>query len=138
MDVAPYLRSGESVATHDPGRERVPYWVGVGQDNIGAMAVASPTLGSVSALLVFSTLDGGVLRRVDLPSRRGAERSILGWGVDAVDPNLVIISEVHPGYLALLVVDPSSGHTYEVSRLVSGDGGDWGHVAVRGGVATWD
>jgi hypothetical protein len=137
VDVAPYLRSGDLVASHDPGRERVPYWVGVGQDNIGAMAIANPTLGSISALLVFSTLDGSVLRRVDLPNRRATQRSILGWGVDAVDRNLVIISEVHRGYLALLVVDPSSGHTYEVTRLVSGEAG-WGHVAVRGGVATWD
>jgi hypothetical protein len=84
-------------------------------------------------------VDGDVQRRIDLPAAQALEpRSIVGLASDPVHGNLLPMSEVRVGYVALVAVDPTTGTVFDAARLEYGQHGERGHMVVRGGSATWE
>ena len=129
VDPTPLLADGETVLSTDAR----PGYVMVGGDELAIMSVGDRAGGGVKAFIVFSTRDGAVLRRIDMPDPLWFHQTdLMSW-----DENLLVLTRTEQKHIAVFIVDPTTGERYEVSRLEYGRNVA-SHEVTRGAMATWD
>lgn len=149
VDARPHLVGSESVYIPIPDsapRVLASLWTAGGEvgliriDRIddGTNPGASFSGESATGLLVFSTTDGRVLRRIDrtlseqehTPGRYSGWPGPLSW--NPVDGNQVVLLEDASAGCTITLIDIASGEHVEVARVACDLGGP---IAVRGGTA---